>query len=150
MDASVYAPKLEAGDTITVELEGESLEINKDYVITSISAKEGFTVTTENNLFVILDTTLTKELIDEGYAREFISKIQQMRKNNNYEMMDRINICFDGDDEIGSAVSMHKDYIMKETLADIIERVTDKSLEVQDLNGIENRHEGRKSRLTDS
>ncbi len=137
MDASVYAPKLEAGDTITVELEGESFEINKDYVITSISAKEGFTVTTENNLFVILDTTLTKELIDEGYAREFISKIQQMRKNNNYEMMDRINIYFDGDDEIGSAVSMHKDYIMKETLADIIERVTDKSLEVQDLNGHE-------------
>jgi isoleucyl-tRNA synthetase len=65
MDASVYAPKLEAGETVKVELEGETLEINKDYVLISISAKEGFTVTTENNLFVILDTKLTKELIED-------------------------------------------------------------------------------------
>lgn len=135
MDASVYAPKLEAGETVKVELEGETLEINKDYVLINISAKEGFTVTTENNLFVILDTTLTKELIEEGYAREFISKIQQMRKNNNYEMMDRINICFDGDDEIASAVDAFKDYIMQETLAEKVERVKDVSFEVQDLNG---------------
>ena len=137
MDASVYAPKLEAGETLKVDLEGETLEINKDYVITSIAAKEGFTVTTENNLFIILDTTLTKELIEEGYAREFISKVQQMRKNNNYEMMDRINIYFDGDDKIAGAVSAYKDYIMKETLAEKVERVTDKSFETQDLNGHE-------------
>jgi len=94
-------------------------------------------MTTENNLFIILDTTMTKELIEEGYAREFISKIQQMRKNNNYEMMDKINIYFDGDDEIADAVSAYKEYIMTETLAEKIERVKDKSSEVQDLNGHE-------------
>lgn len=135
LDASVYAPKLEAGETVKVNLEGEELEINKDYVLTTITAKEGFTVAMENNLFVILDTTLTKELIDEGYAREFISKVQQMRKNNNYEMMDRIKVYFDGDDEIAGAVEIHNDYIMQETLAVSIERVSDKSFEVQDLNG---------------
>jgi isoleucyl-tRNA synthetase len=137
MDASVYAPKLEAGETVNVELDGEAFEVNKDYVIISIAAKEGFTVTMENNIFIILDTTLTKELIEEGYAREFISKIQQMRKNNNYEMMDRININFDGDDDIADAVSAYKDYIMKETLADKVERVKDKNFEVQELNGHE-------------
>jgi isoleucyl-tRNA synthetase len=135
MDASVYAPKLEAGETVKVNLEGEELEINKDYVLISIEAKEGFTVTTENNLFIILDTKLTRELIDEGYAREFISKVQQMRKSNNYEMMDRINIYFDGDDEIANAVDVFIDYIKQETLADKVERVTDKSIETQDLNG---------------
>jgi len=67
--------------------------------------------------------------------REFISKIQQMRKSNNYEMMDRINIYFDGDDEIADAVSSYRDFIMKETLADKVDRVTDKSFDTQDLNG---------------
>ncbi|HPW41735.1 MAG TPA: DUF5915 domain-containing protein, partial [Bacillota bacterium] len=135
MDAAVAAPKFEAGETVKIELEGEPLEVNKDYVITRIAAKEGFTMTTENNLFIILDTTLTKELIEEGYAREFISKVQQMRKNNAFEMMDRINIYYDGDDEIAEAVKAYEEYIMTETLAEKIERVTDANFEVQDLNG---------------
>ncbi|HNT04016.1 MAG TPA: DUF5915 domain-containing protein [Bacillota bacterium] len=92
-------------------------------------------MTTENNLFIILDTTLTKELIEEGYAREFISKVQQMRKNNAFEMMDRINIYYEGDDEIAEAVKAYEEYIMTETLAEKIERVTDANFEVQDLNG---------------
>jgi isoleucyl-tRNA synthetase len=135
LDAAVVAPKLDAGESMTIDLDGEPMEINKEYVMITIAAKEGFTVAMENNLFIILDTTLTKELIDEGYAREFISKIQQMRKNANFEMMDRINIYFNGDDEIANAVNIHKEYIMQETLADKVERVTETGFEVQDLNG---------------
>jgi isoleucyl-tRNA synthetase len=137
LDAAVYAPKLEAGETITIDLDGEPWEINKEYVMITIAAKEGFTVAMENNLFIIIDTTLSKELIDEGYAREFISKVQQMRKNANFEMMDKISISFTGDDEIADAVQMHKDYIMQETLAEKVERVTGAELEKQDLNGHE-------------
>ena len=94
-------------------------------------------MTVEDNLFVILDTTLTKELIDEGYAREFVSKVQQMRKTNGYEMMDRIKIYFDGDAKIAEAVDLFENYIKKETLADSIERINDASLEKQNLNGQE-------------
>ncbi|MDF2890009.1 MAG: isoleucine-tRNA ligase [Clostridia bacterium] len=137
LDAAVYAPKLEAGETVTIDLDGEPMEINKEYVMITIAAKEGFTVAMENNLFIIIDTTLSKELIDEGYAREFISKVQQMRKNANFEMMDKISISFNGDDEIADAVQMHKDYIMQETLAEKVERVTGAELEKQDLNGHE-------------
>jgi len=137
LDASVAAPKLENGETITIDLEGEAFEVTNELVMINISAKEGFTVEMENNLFVILDTTLSEELINEGFAREFISKVQQLRKNNGYEMMDNIKIYFDGNDEIANAVEIHKDYIMKETLAKSIERVTDNSFEKQDLNGIE-------------
>ena len=89
----------------------------------------------ENNLFVILDTTLTQELINEGYAREFISKVQQMRKNNGYEVLDNINIYYDGNDEIKEAIEVFEDYIKEETLAKSIERVNDESFEKQDLNG---------------
>ena len=137
LDAAVYAPKLEAGETVTIDLDGEPMEINKEYVMITIAAKEGFTVAMENNLFIIIDTTLSKELIDEGYAREFISKVQQMRKNANFEMMDKISISFNGDDEIADAVEMHKDYIMQETLAEKVERVTEEGFEKQDLNGHE-------------
>ncbi|KGK87180.1 isoleucyl-tRNA synthase [Desulfosporosinus sp. HMP52] len=137
LDASAVVPKLEAGETISVEVEGELLDLIKDYVITTISAKEGFTMTVVDNLFVILDTTLTKELINEGYAREYISKVQQMRKNNGYEMMDRIKIYFDGDEEIAEAVKLFEDYIKQETLADSIERIEDMGLERQSLNGHE-------------
>ncbi|KXG74901.1 isoleucine--tRNA ligase [Thermotalea metallivorans] len=134
LDAAEVAPKLEAGESIFLELDGEMTEIVKDYVQITIFAKEGFTVEMANNLFVILDTTLTQALIDEGYAREFISKVQQMRKNHDYEMMDHIRIYFDGDDEIAHAVEIHKDYIMHETLAVSIERVSDPTLEKQNLN----------------
>ena len=60
LDASVVAPKLEAGESIEVEIDGETIELIKDYVLITISAKEGFTVNMYNNLFVILDTTLTQ------------------------------------------------------------------------------------------
>ncbi|HHY78276.1 MAG TPA: isoleucine--tRNA ligase [Clostridiales bacterium] len=137
LDGADAVKRLEAGETFTLTVDGETLDIVKDYVLITITAKEGFTVAMENNLFVILETTLTQELIDEGYAREFISKVQQMRKNNGYEMMDRIRIYYDGDDEIARAVEIHKDYIMNETLAETIERVKDPSFEKQDLNNHE-------------
>ncbi|WP_432409686.1 isoleucine--tRNA ligase [Wukongibacter sp. M2B1] len=137
LDASVAAPKLENGESIVIDLNGEDFEVTNEYVVINILAKEGFTVEMENNLFVILDTTLSEELINEGFAREFISKVQQLRKNNGYEMMDNIKIFFYGDDEIANAVEIHKDYIMEETLAKSIERVSDESFEKQDLNGHE-------------
>ncbi|HLS54170.1 MAG TPA: DUF5915 domain-containing protein, partial [Tissierellaceae bacterium] len=95
---------------------------------------EGFNVVMEDNLFVILDTSLTPELINEGYAREFISKVQQMRKNNGYEVLDKINIYYSGSDEIKEAIKEHEDFIKTETLAKSIIRV-DEELEKQDLNG---------------
>ncbi len=134
LDAAVVAPQLEDGKTIEVELDGEKHTLNKDYVLIGISAKEGFMVEMANNLFVILDTTLTQELIQEGFAREFISKVQQMRKNNGYDMMDNIRIYFNGDDEIALSIEKHEEYIKNETLAVAIEKVNQEGLEIQNLN----------------
>ena len=90
-----------------------------------------------NNRFVILDTHLTQELIDEGYVREFISKIQQIRKASNFEVLDHIEIEFNSDDEISKAVESFKDYIKTETLAVEIKSVDNASFEKYDLNGHE-------------
>lgn len=134
LDASVVAPKLEAGETVTIDLDGEPFEISNENILVTVKAKEGFNVIMENNLFVILDTTLTQELIDEGLAREFVSKVQQMRKNQDFEVTDNIMIVYDGDEDVFKAVEGYKEYIMNETLAVSIERVSDPSLERFDLN----------------
>ncbi len=135
VDSAEAVKRLDKGEILSLTVNGETLEVKKDYVLVNISAKEGFTVAMENNLFVILETTLSQDLINEGYAREFISKVQQMRKNNGYEMMDRIKIYYDGDEEVSKGVDAHRDYIMSETLADVLDKVKDDSFEKQDLNG---------------
>ena len=135
LDASEVAPKLEAGGSVVVNLDGEDFEVTKDHVLINISSKEGFDMAMENNLFVILDTTLTEELIYEGYAREFISKIQQMRKAENFEMMDNIKIYFQAGEEITKAMEIHNNYVKEETLAVEIINSEFGKMEEHNLNG---------------
>lgn len=127
-------PKLENGETLTLKINDEDFEFNKEHVLINISAKEGFNVSMENNLFVILDTTLNKDLIEEGFAREFISKVQQIRKSSNFDVLDNIDIEFTSDDEVAEAICNFKDYIKSETLALEITRVNDETLEKHNLN----------------
>ncbi|MCQ2550785.1 MAG: isoleucine--tRNA ligase [Clostridia bacterium] len=134
VDAADFVGKLKADGKVTVDLDGEAFDVTEEYVDVRISAKEGFAVGMENNVFTILDTNLTDELINEGYAREIVSKIQQLRKQKDFEMMDNIKIFLEAEDTILKAVELHKDYIMKETLAtEIVEK---SGLEVYSINGI--------------
>ena len=132
-DAAKLVAELEADGKASLEIDGETTEITKDFVDVRINAKEGFAVAMENNIFTILDTTLTDELIDEGLARELISKVQQLRKQKAFEMMDNIDITVEADDAVKNAAEKHKSYIMKETLALSLDfaEATDK----YDLNG---------------
>ena len=134
LDAAQVAPRLEAGEEVAVTLQGEETLVGRDLVEVVIAARAGFTVEMENGLYVILDTTLTRDLIDEGLAREFVSKVQQLRKRLDYQVADRIRIVYDSDDEVAGAVAAFADYIRKETLALSVERVQDPGLERHNLN----------------
>ena len=118
---------------VMMEFGGENYEITQDLVDVRISSKEGFVVGMDNNVFTILDTTLTPELINQGYVREVISKIQQLRKQADFEMMDEIKIYMCADEEIRSAVEAAKDFIMDETIAVAIE--AKENLPEFDING---------------
>ncbi len=122
-------------DLQKIDLGGEKTDIKEDYVLVNIKSKPGFDVTMENNQFVILDTELTPELIEEGYVREFISKIQQMRKAKDFEVLDNISITYSADEEIQKAVKKYDDFIKTETLAREIK--SGKGEEEVDLNGHE-------------
>ncbi|MBR2548279.1 MAG: isoleucine--tRNA ligase [Eubacterium sp.] len=117
-DPAEFQAEMEENGKVVMDLDGEQVEITPDLVDVRIDAKEGFAVAMENNVFAILDTEITPELEAEGIAREVVSKIQQMRKQNDYEMMDKIMITLDADDAVAAAVEEYRDYIMKETLAD--------------------------------
>ena len=69
------------------------------------------------NKFIILNTELTEELVLEGLAREFVSKVQNLRKTKEFEIADRIKLYYSGDSEVLKALEMFKDYIKDETLA---------------------------------
>ena len=140
----VFGPKIkdfekflnehEVSDLNTEELEFEGTKITKDMFEVKISSKEGFNVSVLDNLFIILNTTLTDELISEGNAREFVSKIQNLRKTNNYEVSDRINIYYKGD-EFKKVILDNEEYIKNETLAISI---SEKDIDTNelDVNGI--------------
>ncbi len=134
LDAHEVVDKLENGESLKLDLDGEEFEVLKDYVQINISSKEGFDVAMERNKFVILDTSLTDDLLEEGYAREFISKVQQMRRSNDYDILDNIKIYYNGSETIKKAVKAFEDYIKSETLAVEIIPV-DEDLEQEDLNG---------------
>ena len=120
-------------ETITVDFDGERLDITPDMVDVRIEAKEGFNVGMQNNKFVILNTELSEELILEGLAREFVSKVQNIRKTIGLEIADRINLTYFGDELTNKAFDAFKEYIMSETLAVNFELKD--SGEVNDING---------------
>ena len=128
--------KLQLGESIVISLSQEEFEVTSDMVDIRIAAKEGFDVAMENNLFVVLNTERTEELVLEGIAREFVSKIQNMRKNKDFDIVDRILITYSGTEKVCKAISMFEDYIKEETLATNLIESTN-NYETFDLNGEE-------------
>jgi len=135
LNAFEVASALEDGKEYIVEFNGEDLALGNELVQVELEAREGFNVRLEKNVFIILDTTLTEELILEGLAREFVSKVQQLRKNHDFDVTDNIHIYYQGDDKVIEAINEHKSWIMKETLALALENKTDSESEEIDLNG---------------
>ena len=88
-----------------------------------ISSKdiEGWLVANEGNITVALDITIDDMLRDEGIAREVVSKVQNLRKSNGFEVTDRINLIFNGDDEIKNAINKNIEYVKSETLSNTVQ-----------------------------
>ncbi len=108
---------LNKNECIEIELDGETITVTPEMTLIRVSAKEGFNVGTENNNFVVLNTNLTNDLINEGIAREFVSKIQNTRKEMDLDVSDRINIKYNSEDNVIVALTDFEEYIKKETLA---------------------------------
>ena len=133
LDPKQLLSEMNANGKIVLNLNGEDTDITSDMVSVNVNAKEGFSAAQEGDVCVILDTNLTDALIEEGLARELVSKIQQMRKSKDFDMMDRIHIYVGADEAVQAAIGAFGDWIKAETLADSIEAKD--GLEPFDLNG---------------
>ena len=120
---------------ITIKLDNADFTVTSNMVLINSVSKDGFDIALEDNDFIILNTELTPELINEGIAREFVSKIQNLRKQKDFDIVDRINIYYSGDKDVDESVDNYKEFIKNETLA--LEIIRRESTTVVDLNGHE-------------
>ena len=118
LDGSAAMAELNANDSLTLEISGEEVVLGRDDLLIEAAKVEGYISESNYDVTVVLDTTLTPELIEEGYVRELVSKIQTMRKEAGFEVMDRIHVFAKGNEKIEEILKKHGEQICKEVLAD--------------------------------
>ena len=111
---------LKAEGALKFEVDGTEVVLTEDDLLIDMAQKEGFVAEADNYVTVVLDTNLTEDLIEEGFVYEVISKIQTMRKDAGFEVMDHIKVSFSGNDKIADIVSRNQDMIAGKVLADTI------------------------------
>jgi isoleucyl-tRNA synthetase len=116
MDAEQVAHTLMAGQSLAVAVAGETFDILPEEVEVKAQAKEGFAVAEEGAYVAALVTELTPDLIREGLAREFVRRVQDLRKSAGLEVADRIDLFVDASAGLRSALDAHQEYVMTETL----------------------------------
>ena len=114
------ALKIQKGEIETIQIGEETIELNSENLLITMQGKEGFAFAGEGEIGVVLDTTITEELKEEGYVREILSKVQNMRKDSGFEVLDRINLYVAGNDMLEKVIEKFASQIQKDTLANNI------------------------------
>ena len=118
LDGTAAKQQLDANGKLVLNLAGGEVVLGADDLLIESEQKEGFFALTENGITVAIDTVLTQDLIDEGYVREIVSKIQTMRKEADFNVMDHIEITVAGSELITKLALDKKNDIVGDTLAD--------------------------------
>ncbi len=121
MDGAEVMATLNSDKPLCLNVQGTDVEVFKDDVLIDTQQKDGFVSASDAGFTVVLDTNLTDELIEEGFVREIISKIQTMRKDSGFEVTDRISVVFDGSEKIAKIFAANDAEIKSQTLADSID-----------------------------
>ena len=111
------ANKVKNGDVEYIEIDDTQIELNAENLLITMQGKEGFAFSGEGEIGVVLDTNITEELRKEGYVREILSKVQNMRKDKGFEVLDRINLYVSGNEMLEKVVKENEEQIKDETLS---------------------------------
>ncbi len=136
LDGSAAKAELDASGVLKLNISIGEIELSADDLLIESQQKEGFFTLTENGVTVSLDTTLSDELIEEGFVREVVSKIQTMRKEADFDVMDHINVFISGNEKIQGIIEKNKQEIFTDVLAEDIK--LNESTEISkdwDING---------------
>ena len=110
--------ELRSTGLLTLDINGNKVELSEEDLLIETAQTEGYVTQADGDISVVLDTNLTPELIEEGFVREIVSKVQTMRKEAGFEVMDKIHIYAKDNDKILELMKNHKEEIMSEVLAE--------------------------------
>ena len=110
------AQAIQNGETVTINVDGTEIELNKENLLVTMQGLEGYAFAGEGSIGVVLDTHISEELREEGHVREIISKIQNMRKDKGFQVADKINLYVSGNEMLEGVIKKFADTIKKETL----------------------------------
>ena len=117
MNQMDLATKVKNGKSEYIEIGDTQIELTADNLLVTMQGKEGFAFSGEGEIGVILETTITPELRKEGYVREVLSKVQNMRKDKGFEVLDNINLYVAGSEELEAVIKENEELIKHDTLA---------------------------------
>ena len=117
LDGNAAMDEVNANGSLKLDLPSGEVVLEKDDLLIDIAQTEGYVSQSDNKITVVLDTNLTPELLEEGFVREIISKIQTMRKEAGFEVMDKITIYAKGNDKVADIMTKNKDGIISEVMA---------------------------------
>ena len=130
------AVKVQSGGTEYIEIDDNQIELSSENLLVTMHGKEGFAFAGEGEIGVVLDTHITEELKEEGMLREVLSKVQNMRKDRGFEVLNRINLYVSNNKVVEEIVKKFEDTIKHDTLADsIVYNEERKSAEEVSING---------------
>lgn len=134
LDGSAAYAELESTGSLKLNISSGEIALAKEDLLIETEQKEGFYSLTDNGVTVVLDTNLTEELIEEGFVREIISKIQTMRKESGFEVMDHISVAIAGSEKLAALCERNKESICHDVLAEEMTYTADGGKE-WDING---------------
>ena len=114
---------------------GEEIDITEDMILTTLKNKKGYCAASNGKTSIVLDTSLTEDLILEGLAREVVRKVQSLRKEADFVITDHINLYYHGDEMFDKMLASYDEYIKNETLADSLveDQNIEKNMELNDI-----------------
>ncbi|MEG0905619.1 MAG: isoleucine--tRNA ligase [Cellulosilyticaceae bacterium] len=120
LDGSAAMTELDETGTLKLAIDGETIALTKEDLLISTAQKDGFMAQSEGGFTVVLDTNLTEELLEEGFVREIISKIQTMRKEANFEVQDHILVTYKDNAKIAEIMTRNNAEIASDVLANAV------------------------------
>ncbi len=118
IDGNAAMDELNANGSLNLDVDGQEITLFKEDLLIDTAQIEGYVSENDNGITVVLDTNLTEELLEEGFVREIISKIQTMRKEAGFEVMDKIRVTYTGSEKAESIFAKYAESISSEVLAE--------------------------------
>ena len=122
LDGNAAMDELNVTGVLKLQVNGQEIELTKEDLLIDMAQMEGYVSESDYGITVVLDTNLTEELLTEGFVREIISKIQTMRKEAGFEVMDKIRVTYDGSEKAEKVFAEYAEQIGQETLAVAVEK----------------------------